>query len=51
MDLIPEMPKWFEDYLKGLPNDQAKELLLWVDESADDNAVLETILEAINTAS
>jgi hypothetical protein len=48
-DLIPEMPKWFEEYLNSLSRERAIELLLWVEESNDDSAVFETILEAINT--
>ena len=45
-DLIPDMPDWFRQYLENLPSDQKVELLHWVDDSQDDSAVLDTLLEA-----
>lgn len=47
---IAEMPAFFNHYLRTLRPEQAMELLLWVEEAHDDNAVLECILEAANHA-
>jgi hypothetical protein len=45
--IIPDMPDWFRQYLESLSDFKKDELEVWLNDSGDGQAVMDTMTDAL----